>query len=474
MVFAADCKQHIGNSCATGAANCKEWLFAKPARHTLQAVQLTRIIIGMIAKLIRSSNLRTFTLASLAALLAGTGPAQAIEASPTYKRNAQKAFGSFMEGLWPEAKARGISRKVFDASRKRIKLQWDIPDLAPPKIKGEQPHASRKRQAEFGSPGRYFRDKSLNQLAQIGRRNIAKYARTFDQIEQRTGVDKEVVAAIWGRETAFSGAKIPHDAMSVLATQAFLGRRPEFFRPELLAIMEIAQHGTVPVSQLKSSWAGAMGHTQMLPGLYLKYASDGDGDGKSEIWNSIPDALATTATFLKASGWKPGLSWAYEVEPSVSLDCTLEGSDAGRPIADWITSGATRVAGRKWSQRLNNVTGYLIMPAGRFGPAFVATDNYYAIKNYNESDLYVLYVGNLADRIAGGGAFKTSWKSVDTFTRATMQKAQRKMVALGYNVGDTIDGLIGFRTRTATGMHQKKLGMAVDCWPNKPFIARLK
>ncbi len=311
-------------------------------------------------------------------------------------------------------------------------------------------------------------------MAATGRRKISELASTFERIERQTGVDKEVLAAIWGRETAFSGARIPHDAMSVLATQAFLGRRPDFFKPELLAIMEVAQRRVVSVSSLKSSWAGAMGHTQMLPGLYLKYASDGDGDGKSDIWNSIPDALATTATFLKASGWKPGMSWAYEVEPSGSLDCTLEGPDAGQPVSQWITAGATRVAGRKWSQSLNNVTGYLIMPAGRYGPAFIATDNYYALKNYNESDLYVLYVGNLADRIAGGGSFKTSWRDVDTFTRPAMQKVQHQMVALGYNVGDTIDGLIGFRTRTATGMHQKKLGLPVDCWPNRSFIARLK
>ena len=421
---------------------------------------------------------RTLSASLIAASLVASGfassPARAIEASPTYKRNAEKGFETFMDNLWPEAQARGISRRVFDASRKRISLQWDIPDLAPPKLNGEQPEASRKRQAEFGSPGRYFNEKSLNQLAGIGRENIKKYAATFDQIEKKTGVDKEVVAAIWGRETAFSGAKIPHDAMSVLATQAYLGRRPEFFRPELLAILEIAERGIVPVSALKSSWAGAMGHTQMLPGLYLKYASDGDGDGKSDIWNSIPDALATTAAFLRASGWKPGLSWSYEIEPSASLDCTLEGPDEGRPISNWISAGATRVAGRKWPQSLGNAKGYLIMPSGTFGPAFIATDNYYAIKNYNESDLYVLYVGNLADRIAGGGAFKTGWRDVDIFTRPAMQAVQTKMVKLGYNVGDTIDGLIGFRTRTATGMHQKKLKMTVDCWPNKPFIARLK
>jgi len=450
---------------------------AKTTTGALKARSAARIMHGMKKQLIRvrmPNRLVGAALVCTLSILAGSVSADALEVSASYRKNAEKAFDGFLQNLWPEAQQRGVSRKVFDASIRRMSLQWNIPDLAPPKIAGEQPAASRKRQAEFGSPGRYFRDKSLNQLAQIGRRNLGKYASAFARIEKTTGVPKEVVAAIWGRETAFSGAKIPHSAMSVLATQAFLGRRPDFFRPELLAIMEIAQRGIVPVSQLKSSWAGAMGHTQMLPGLYLKYASDGDGDGKSDIWNSIPDALATTATFLKASGWRPGLSWAYEVKQSSALDCTLEGPDQGRPVAEWIAAGATRVAERKWPARLNNVKSYVIMPAGRFGPAFIATDNYYAIKNYNESDLYVLYVGNLADRIAGGGAFKTGWRKVDTFTRPTMKKVQSKMVALGYNVGDSIDGLIGFRTRTATGMHQKKLGMAVDCWPNRPFIARLK
>ena len=431
-------------------------------------------MIKHLIRIQRRGRISYATVVCLTAFLSSAVPGHALEVSASYKKNAQKAFDNFLQGLWPEAQQRGISRKVFNASVKRISLQWRIPDLAPPKIAGEQPAASRKRQAEFGSPGRYFSNKSLNQLARLGRSNIRKYASVFSRIEKTTGVPKEVVAAVWGRETAFSSAKIPHNAMSVLATQAFLGRRPEFFRPELLAIMEIAQRGIVPVSQLKSSWAGAMGHTQMLPGLYLKYASDGDGDGNSDIWNSVPDALATTATFLRASGWRAGLSWAYEVEQSSRLDCTLEGPDEGRPAAQWIAAGAKRVAGRKWPAYLNGVQSYLIMPAGRFGPAFIATDNYYAIKNYNESDLYVLYVGNLADRIAGGGAFKTSWRKVDTFTRPTMKKVQSKMVRLGYNVGDTIDGLIGFRTRTATGMHQKKLGLRVDCWPNKPFIARLK
>lgn len=450
---------------------------ADSAVSVLKEHSAIRIISHMMKQLIRNHRRHRLAGAALVctiSILAGSMPGSALDVSASYRKNAQKAFDRFLQDLWPEAEQRGISRRVFDASVKRISLQWKIPDLAPPKIAGEQPAASRKRQAEFGSPGRYFREKSLDQLARIGRRNIKKYASAFARIEQTTGVPRQVVAAIWGRETAFSGAKIPHNAMSVLATQAFLGRRPDFFRPELLAIMEIAQRGVVPMSQLKSSWAGAMGHTQMLPGLYLKYASDGDGDGKSDIWNSIPDALATTAAFLKASGWKPGLSWAYEVEQSAALDCTLEGPDEGRPVADWVAAGAKRVASRKWPARLNSVKSYVIMPAGRFGPAFIATDNYYAIKNYNESDLYVLYVGNLADRISGGGAFKTPWRKVDTFTRPAMKKVQSRMVALGYNVGDSIDGLIGFRTRTATGMHQKRLGMAVDCWPNRPFIARLK
>jgi lytic murein transglycosylase len=400
--------------------------------------------------------------------------AAAVEVSASYRKAAERGFTGFLESLWPEAQQRGVSRKTFDQAASRMKIAWDIPDLDPPPIGGEDPKPSPKRQAEFDSPGRYFNEKSMNNLAAIGRKEMARFGETLERIENRTGVDKEILAAIWGRETAYSRASIPHDAMSVLATQAYLGRRPDFFRPEVLAILEIAERGIVPMSQLKSSWAGAMGHTQMLPGLYLKHAADGDGDGKVDIWNSVPDALATSASFLKASGWVPGLSWAYEVEPSNRLDCTLEGPDAGRPVADWVAAGATRVAGRQWPQSLMGAKSYLIMPAGRFGPAFVATDNYYAIKAYNESDLYVLYVGNLADRIAGSGSFITPWREVDTFTRPDMQKVQRKLVDLGYNVGDTIDGLIGFRTRTATGMHQKKLGLPVDCWPNRPFIAKLR
>jgi lytic murein transglycosylase len=432
---------------------------------------MTRTLIRRFAR----SCLFIPALAGLAAscLLPPRG-AEAVEVSAAYRSTAERGFRSFLEGLWPEAQQRGVSRKTFDRAVSRMQIEWDIPDLDPPPMGGEDPKPSPKRQAEFGSPGRYFSEKSMNNLAAIGRKEMARFGDTLQRIEQRTGVDKEILAAIWGRETAYSRASIPHDAMSVLATQAYLGRRPDFFRPEVLAILEIAERGVVPVNQLKSSWAGAMGHTQMLPRLYLKHATDGDGDGKVDIWNSVPDALATSASFLKASGWVPGLSWAYEVEPSGSLDCTLEGPDAGRPVADWVASGATRVAGRRWPQSLMGAKSYLIMPAGRFGPAFVATDNYYAIKAYNESDLYVLYVGNLADRIAGSGAFITPWREVDTFTRPEMQKVQRKLVDMGYNVGDTIDGLIGFRTRTATGMHQKKLGLPVDCWPNRPFIAKLR
>lgn len=445
---------------------------------TLKTTYAIRHSASMTIKPIRKAPpVKTAVLtAALAAALAVTSaqPALAVDVSPTYRKNAEREFSKWLQGLWPEAQQRGVSRKTFDRAVSRISLQWSIPDLDPPKIGNEDPKPSRKRQAEFGSPGRYFREKSMNNLAALGRKGLAQYATTLERIEQATGVDKEVLVAIWGRETAYSRARIPHDAMSVLATQAFLGRRPDFFRPEVLAILQVAETGVVPMEQLKASWAGAMGHTQMLPGLYLKHATDGDGDGKADIWNSIPDALATSASFLKASGWKTGRSWAYEVEQSSRLDCTLEGPDQGRPISQWVASGATRVAGRKWPDRLMNMTGYVIMPAGRFGPAFIATENYYAIKNYNESDLYVLFVGNLADRIAGGGNFITPWRDVDTFTRPAMQQVQRKLVRLGYNVGDTIDGLIGFRTRTATGMHQRKLGVPVDCWPNKPFIAKLK
>jgi hypothetical protein len=216
---------------------------------------------------------------------------------------------------------------------------------------------------------------------------------------------------------------------------------------------------------MKSSWAGAMGLMQMLPSQFLDYAVDFDGDGNKDIWFSVPDALASAANFLKARGWRSAEAWGYEVTMPARFDCTLEGPDHGRAIAEWLKLGLKPAGGRNLPPARRGDLAFLILPAARFGPAFLGTRNYYVIKSYNNSDLYVIYIGHLADRITDDLRFVQPWRGISTYSRDKVARLQKKLVAEGYSVGDTIDGLIGFRTRIATGLFEKKHGLAFDCWP---------
>jgi len=321
--------------------------------------------------------------------------------------------------------ARGVSRGVFDQAFKNISLDWSLPDLDPG-ITGEKPDTTR-RQAEFGSPGRYFDEAAITVLAARGQAQMKRHRPVLARIQAHFGVPAGILLAMWGRESNYGAAAIPYDAVRNLATLSFMGRRADMFRPELLAALVILQQGHIKRREMKSSWAGAMGHMQMLPSQFLAHAIDFDGDGRADIWGSVPDALASAANLLKM-----GLAPA-----------------GGRAIPE---------------ARLDDLA-FLILPAARFGPAFLGTRNYYVIKSYNESDLYVIHIGHLAGRISADEHFAGRWGDVSTYSRAEVAALQEKLVAEGYDVGDAIDGLIGFRTRIATGRYQKKYGLAFDCWP---------
>ena len=382
------------------------------------------------------------------------------------KKAMEKRFRTWKASLWREAKAQGVSRKTFNSAFKGVTLNWSLPDLADKKAKP-------KRQKEFGSPGLYFRERSLYALAQRGAAYRKKYGKTLARIEQRYGVPAQIILSVWGRETAYGTAKIPHYAVRSLATLAFAGRRRDFFHKEVLAALQILEQGHITREKMFSSWAGAMGHTQMLPSQFLKYAVDYNGDGKKDIWNNIPDALATTANFLHKKGWQPHLPWGYEVALPKNVSCALEGPDKRVPVATWKERGVNRVAGRKYSKRALDFPTSLLVPAGRYGPAFIVTKNFYVLKEYNESDVYALFVGHVADRMGVNKPFITKWRKVPTYTRDQMKKVQNKMVTLGYNIGDTVDGLVGFRTRSATGLYQVKHKLWQDCWPGAKFINHL-
>jgi lytic murein transglycosylase len=383
-------------------------------------------------------------------------------------RAGDAAFRAFIEGVWPEAQAAGISRQAFDAATRDLEPDYSLPDLAlpgrPPKPQG---------QAEFvQTPAQYLSDAIIAGQAEEGRALLARHRATLDSIERRFGVPGTVVLAIWGRETGYGKAALRYNALRVAATQAFVGRRKDDFRRELLIALKLIADGDVTAAMMKSSWAGAMGQTQMLPSQFKQYAVDFDGDGRRDIWNSVPDALASAANQLAGLGWRRGRHWAYEVRVPASLDCTAGDPDAPMPVAAWLRRGVTPIGDVRPAAADRDEDASLLLPAGPYGPAFLILRNYYVLKDYNFSDLYVLFVGHLADRIAGGGKFVTPWGNVSQPSAAALANMQRQLAARGL-YDDKIDGKAGMKTRLALGRYQAAERLAVDCWPSAAVLDRL-
>ncbi|MCV0351651.1 MAG: lytic murein transglycosylase [Nitratireductor sp.] len=394
-------------------------------------------------------------------LAAGAAAAQSVEAQ----------FRNWLASdLWPEAQRRGISATTFNASFANVSPNLKLPDLVLP---GEsKPRGDRQHQAEFRAPSAYF--KHIGGVVSGGRARAGKLNGVLSAIEKRYGVPRGVVLAVWGRESGFGGAKIPYDAFEVLGTKAFLATRKAMFREEVLAALEMVERRGVSPRAMRSSWAGAMGQPQFMPTSYLKYAVDGDGNGSADIWNSQADTLASIANYLAQHGWVRGRDWGFEVTVPQGVSCALEGPDRGKSIADWQALGIRRVGGKAFPEHELRGEGYLMMPAGRFGPAFIVTPNFYRLKDYNESDLYALFVGHAGDRIMyGNNEFATSWGRVGGFNRSDVAGMQRGLERLGYDVGGA-DGLVGFKTRRSIGEWQQKNGVSPTCFPESQTVRRLQ
>jgi lytic murein transglycosylase len=383
------------------------------------------------------------------------------------KRGLERAFGEWIDNdIWPEAKAAGVSKKTFVAAFKGVTLDWEMPELHPPGAPAGKPRP--EHQAEFGSPGNYFNEKRLDGLVAQGRARIAEWKDTLDRIEAKYGVPAGIVVGIWARESSFGEVAIPHSAIRTLATHAFIGRRPDMFRKELIAALQILENGDITPARMKSSWAGALGQPQFLPSHFLKYAVDFDGDGKRNIWTSVPDTLASIAHYLREAGWNPERGWGLEANVPGEVSCTLEGPEQGKSMEDWAGLGVTRIDGGALPAK-NRRVSFLLMPAGRFGPAFMVSENFYVLKEYNYSDLYALYIGHLADRFGDNRPFAAKWGKVGGFTRADVSRMQRAFEAQGLDVGGS-DGLVGFKTRIAVGAWQRKAGAKVTCFPDAEMV----
>lgn len=385
----------------------------------------------------------------------------------------ERQFRSWLkQTVWPEARAAGVSRATFDAAFSGVTLNWKLPDLVPPGTKPQTP--KRQRQAEFGSPGKYFNRGSIDGATSVGRQMAKRHATTLARIERKTGVPGRIILAIWGRESGYGRVTIPHDVFQVLGTKGFMSTRAGYFTDELVAALIIAEAGHAPQRAMKSSWAGALGQPQFMPSNFLKYAADGDGDGRADIWGSEADTIASIASYLARHGWVAGRDWGFEVSLPASVSCALEGPDEGRTIAQWERLGIKRVSGRPFPDHERQGEGYLMMPAGRSGPAFIVTPNFYVLKDYNKSDLYALFVGHVGDRIQYGvGDFSAHWGKVGGLYRSDVATMQRALEKLGHDVGGA-DGLPGFKTRRSIGRWQERSGQTATCFPEASMKAALR
>lgn len=406
--------------------------------------------------------LRGFAAASV--LLAGlgfsAGASRSLDIAGLESLSRNAAFDQFVAELWPEARRKGISPKLYQAAFAGV-----TPD---PRI-----FARQTSQAEFSTPIWSYIAKrvSADRIAR-GKSMLGPHAKALQAVERRYGVDKFVVASIWGMETNYGSYTGKMSVIRSLATMAFSGERKKYGRKQLLGALDILQSGDIPVGQFKGSWAGAMGHTQFIPLTYNAYAVDMTGDGKRDIWNSVPDALGSTANYLKKRGWKNHMPWGWEVRLPRGFNYRMAGKAGTRSVGDWAKLGLQPVNRRSFKG--GNTRARLLLPVGRHGPAFLVTKNFDAILAYNRSNAYALAVAHLADRLAGGGPFAESWPTdLKLLSRSDNRELQKLLSARGFDTGGT-SGTIGPRTRSAISNYQHRIGQTPDGYADARLLERLR
>ncbi|MFN3659089.1 MAG: lytic murein transglycosylase [Pseudolabrys sp.] len=365
-----------------------------------------------------------------------------------------ESFVTFINRLWPEAQAKGITRANFDLAMRGL-----TPD--------QRVIAATQRQPEYGKPvGDYVNGIVTKSRIARGQGKQKDWSKTFDAVEARYGVERWILVALWGMETDYGAAKDKWDAFRSLATLGYVGYRHPYFRNELIVAMHIMQDNNIPRAQMVSSWAGAMGQTQFMPSNVVDYAVDFSGDGKPDLWNNVPDVLASTANYLNKWRWKQGLSWGFEVTIPPGFDYMKSRAT----FAEWTALGVRRADGNPYP---DGGRGILFFPSGWRGPAFVVTENFDVLKEYNNSDAYAISVGHLADRLQGGPPIMAKWPADDRpLVRDARIALQKKLAELGYKVNE-FEGHIDFDLRDNIRTEQKKFGMVPDGNPTQAFLDRL-
>lgn len=370
----------------------------------------------------------------------------------------EETYQSWLNNFKVTAAKAGISAKTLDATLTGLEPNQRVLELD-------------RRQPEFSLTfWKYLNNSISEKRIKRGRDLLKKHAKLFEEVHAKYGVQPRFLVAFWGLETNFGDYTGVFPLIQSLTTLAHDERRREFFTKQLITALEIMDDGHIPYD-VKASWAGAMGYCQFMPTTYKAYAVDGDGDGKRNMWKSLPDVFHSAANFLSQSGWQPGETWGREVKIPKGFNLDLTGLGTKKNLADWAKLGVVKVDGKALPQA--DMKASLILPAGYKGPAFLVYENFRTILDWNRSNFYAIAVGHLADRLVWKGPLQTPQVKETPLSRAQTLLIQSRLNEKGYDVGKP-DGIAGSRTRKGIKAFQKSMGIPADGYPSVELLDKLK
>jgi membrane-bound lytic murein transglycosylase B len=372
----------------------------------------------------------------------------------------KQSFAAWRAELKAEAVAAGVSAETFDRAFEGLQPNPDV--LAKDSV-----------QPEYTRPVWAYLDSAVSpKNITDGQQRLSENAAALRRAARSHGIPPQIIIAIWGLESRYGETTGGFNVIEALATLAYDSRRPEVFRKNLIDALLILEAGDIPPADMQGSWAGAMGQTQFMPATFRQYAVDGDGDGKRDIWRSLPDVFASTAGYLAAHDWRPNQPWGAEVRLPADFPWDQAELDITKSVAEWTALGVRRADGKALPKVDSPAS--IIAPAGHRGPAFIVFDNFRTILDYNNSVSYALAVGHLADRLAGGGEFAAAWPRDEApMSRTDKLDMQNLLYARGYDPG-SVDGVIGPKTRMAIRSFQREIGVVPDGFATMGLLDRLR
>lgn len=409
--------------------------------------------MSAVCRVRNAARCRLVSVAGLLACLGLTvGPLSAVADSG-------EDFARCINGLQERARSEGISPEVIDDVLGTVRYQARVIELD-------------RRQPEFTQTFTdYFGRRVTDDRVARGRALLAEHRPLLERVQRETGVPAHYLVAFWGLETNFGSYFGSMRVPDSLATLACDPRRSDYFTGELMDALRIIDAGDITLDRMQGSWAGAMGHVQFMPSVFLRYAVDGDGSGRRDLWGSVPDAMASAGSFLNGIGWETGLRWGREVRLPDGFDFALAGRDQGRALREWRAMGVTTATGAPLPDV--DIEAALLVPSGHRGPAFLVYRNFDVIMRWNRSEFFALAVGHLADRIAGGAPLRTPPPAdARSLARAEVKAIQTQLNHLGFDAGG-VDGVFGPATRAALSRFQSAEGMVADGHPHPEVIDRL-